>query len=215
MVVTNGTVPGVEGDVKGTSDNPAARVVVYAQTDGTWKATGKKVGIATSKLKRTAPLRSTSGKSAAEELVGLLAEHNAAIDDGTLPEHARVTPNAVRAVYERGVKSHPGPDVAAIDADEWGVKRTAAFLQLASGTPIPGYRADRDLLAETHPLRAAIAKAPVNDNDPGLEAPAAPEPDAPDVADLGDLPDPAALLAEIQADLNRGGAGTSDRLTTR
>src|SRR5204862_4049598 len=123
------------------------------QTDGTWKDTGEKTGIAASKLKRTAPLRATSGKSAAEELVGLLADHNAAIADGDLPEHARVSPASVRAVHERGVKSYPGADQTPLTADEWGTKRTAAFLQLAAGIAIPGYRADRDLLGAAHPMR--------------------------------------------------------------
>jgi hypothetical protein len=79
------------------------------------------------------------------ELVPMLAEFEAAHEDdpGVIPSG-----RAVKTVFERGVRSWPGPAHTELSADEWGLGRTRAFLTVAAGGEVPGYEADRDLLPE-------------------------------------------------------------------
>jgi 2'-5' RNA ligase len=122
LVVTNGKVPGVEEDVTGTADKPAARVVVYAPgAGGKWKATPKKVAVATSSLKRTAPFMfgkkdlDLSDPEAA--LVGILTDYYEA-HDGSAP---LVDPLAVKTAYERGLQSWPG-EPSGVANEAWALR---------------------------------------------------------------------------------------------
>ena len=160
LVVTNGKVPGVEEDVTGSASNPAARVVVWEQgAGGKWKATGRKVGVAASSLKRTLPLtfggKKSLGPDADEALVEVLTDYYEAAQTEAkgLP---LVDPGAVRSVYERGLDSWPGED-ADVPREHWALGRTKAFLTVAAGRAVPGYEADRDLLPEGHELAVKTA----------------------------------------------------------
>jgi hypothetical protein len=98
-----------------------------------------------STLKRIAPLFGSKGSaSATEQLVALLAEHQAAGG----PE---VAVKSLQAVFDRGLASWR-PTVLEIGAEQWALGRTKAFLMTAAGQRIPGYTADRDLLPAGHPL---------------------------------------------------------------
>jgi hypothetical protein len=126
MVVTGGKVPGVDGDVEGSKDSPAARVVVWKQDGGTWKATSRKVGVKIGPLKRIAPL--TFGR---KDLIGLLAEHEQITDDmGGVP---LVTGRQVKTVYDRGLRDYPGHGITSLDPDGWATGRVGVFLQAARG----------------------------------------------------------------------------------
>lgn len=166
MVVTNGKVPGIEGDVEGSASDPAVRVVVYTESDGSWKATGEKIGSRVSKVKRTAPLRNRpAGKKDAglAALVGLQADHEAKAAAEGWPEHAKPDGEALVEVFERGTKSWPGDEVTDLDIDEWGIGRVKAFLATAAGDRPEGYHRDDDLLPAGHP---ETKRAPVEPETP-------------------------------------------------
>jgi 2'-5' RNA ligase len=172
LVVTNGKVPGVEQDVTGSKDKPAARVVVYEQgAGGKWKSTGRKVGVSASSLKRSFPLGGGGafGKKDLDftdpqaALVDVLTGYyETLLADGDVKESAAVDPAAVWTVYERGIQSWPGEHTE-VPNEAWGLGRAKAFLTVAAGGDVPGYVADRDLLPEGHPLAVKAAPAFVID----------------------------------------------------
>lgn len=172
LIVTNGKVPGVSGDVEGTDKSPAARVIVYE--DG--KSTGRKVGVSTHTLKRIPPINAgTKKKSAAPAaLVSLVADHETRCEEMELPSHARVTGFAVKAVYDRGLAGYPGPDRTVLTAQEWALGRVQHFAKVAIGDEdTPGH--DTDLLAPEHPMHTPatpLARVPA----PGPTEPAEPPP---------------------------------------
>lgn len=147
LIVTNGSVPGVEGDVQGTAKTPAARVVIYEDD----KATTKKVGVSTHTLKRIPPL-GRSRPPGQKALVAILARHETACDATGAPEYARVTGEAVKTVYDRGLDSYPGEAAVALDRPTWAIERVGYFVKVAAGeeTEKPGN--DADLLDPKHPL---------------------------------------------------------------
>jgi 2'-5' RNA ligase len=176
LVVTNGKVPGVEQDVTGSKDKPAARVVVYEQgAGGKWKSTGRKVGVSASSLKRSFPL-SGGGAFGKKDLdfadpeAALVELHAAYFEsvgaligsDLSAKGHPLVDARAVQAVYERGLASWPGSHCG-VPNEAWALGRTKAFLAVAAGAEVPGYVADRDLLPEGHPLAVKAAPAFVID----------------------------------------------------
>lgn len=137
LVVSNGKVPGVDSDVEGTKDKPAARVRVYENG----KATDKRVAALLSGLKSTFPQKPKSEKKdGSAGLVLLVTE----ADD--LPDDQRPTADAIRTVYERGIRSWPGESKTALTPDAWGLGRARAFLEKAQGIGMEGYVGDDDLL---------------------------------------------------------------------
>jgi 2'-5' RNA ligase len=153
LIVTSGTVPGATSPtgepVEGSKGSPAARVVEYEPAgDGTFKATGKKFASTVAKLKRSAPLRTRSTKSLEEALAWAQVGHGDPDHDG--PDHDGPAPSAdaLRTVYERGVKSWPGQDVTALDAHQWGLGRVDGFVALLTGFRPDGYTGDDDLLPD-------------------------------------------------------------------
>lgn len=154
MIVTSGKVPGVDDDVEGSKDSPAARVVVWEKDGDGYKPSRKKIAKATHVLKRIAPL--TGGKSApagsATALVELLAQHEQRVSYDRLGEHALVSGQAVKSVYERGVAAWPGEKSTMLTREEWAEQRVGAFLSVAAGDHVEGYTRDLGLLAKTHPL---------------------------------------------------------------
>lgn len=155
MVVTSGKVPGVDGDVTGTTASPAVRVAVWQRTGGTWSPTRQQVAMMAASLKRIAPLTgpAASRKSAADDLIALQGIHQQAAQEEGAPDYTVPAADAVKAVFERGVAAWPGQEKAGLDADDWALSRVAAFLELAAGADRGGYRRDTDLLPDTHPLR--------------------------------------------------------------
>lgn len=151
LLVTRGKVPGVTGDVEGTADSPAARVVVWK--DG--KPTREKIGVSTHVLKRIAPLDKPEEKSAdpATVLVTALSAHESLCSSLNLPEHARVTGAAIAEVYGRGVKSYPEGRTSLSESD-WAQGRVQHFIRVAAGQVATKDAAghDRDLLHKSHPL---------------------------------------------------------------
>lgn len=145
LIVTNGTVPGVDGDVEGSTDSPAARVVVWEKDGSGWKATGRKIASSVARLKRIPPLQ-TAGSKALDDVWDMHVLHEAAIEDKALPAAASVGPDAVEEVFNRGVRSWPGFDTAGCGPEEWGKGRVEAFLAKAAGADIDGYHRDDDLL---------------------------------------------------------------------
>lgn len=150
LVVTNGKVPGVEDDVEGSKDSPAVRVVVWEKDGDGYKPSRKKIGAMVHTLKRIAPLhpaKALPGERPGEDLVSLLAEHEAR----GLPDHAQVTAAAVSAVYNRGIKAWPGEHSTTLTRQQWAVGRVKAFLAVASGEDPHGYYRDLGLLSKAHP----------------------------------------------------------------
>lgn len=139
LVVTKGAVPGFTG-ASCTVGVPAARVVLYHRSGGQWVPTGTKVAVPAADLTVSHTLlpRPVLDDPAAA-LVGMVTDHEAA---GLAP----VPGDAVRVVYDRGVKAWPGAHVTVLTAQQWGLARAAAFLDVAAGKPRPGYVGDRDLL---------------------------------------------------------------------
>lgn len=172
LIVTNGKVPGVDGDVEGSEKTPAARVVVYEDD----KATSQKVGVSTHTLKRIPPL-GRARPPGQKALVAVVARHDADIEELGLPEYAAVTGEAVKTVYDRGLAGYPGENVVGVDAGTWAIERVGYFVKVASGdeTEKPGH--DTDLLNPGHPLftgtKPPAGLEPV-DPPPGTE-PVAPE----------------------------------------
>jgi hypothetical protein len=155
VIVTTGTVPGVDGDVTGDVATPAARVTVWKKNDaGGWASTGKKVGLMVSALTRSAPLRGESKGAAA--LVGVLAAHEERVAGAGLPGYADPGARAVLTVYDRGGQAWPGETKTLLGRDGWALARVDAFLDLAAGDDsLPGYVGDLDLLPDGHPARSA------------------------------------------------------------
>lgn len=155
MIVKNGgKVPGIEDEVEGTSDSPAARVVVWEKDGDGYKATGKKIGAKVKTLKRIPPLKSgkkSAPVTSATRLVELIAEHEQRIEDQGLGDEARVRGKDVKEVYERGIKAWPGVLQTGLTREQWGQERVKAFLDVAAGSPIEGYTRDLGLLAKSHP----------------------------------------------------------------
>lgn len=166
LIVANGKVPGIKDDVEGTDKTPAARVVVL---DDSGKATGEKLGMSVAKLRRIPPLR--GGKAAAGDpgaLVAALAAHEEKCEDMSLPTHARVSGRAVKAVYDRGVKSWPGEHATTLTAEEWALGRVDHFIKAAAGQVAPVDAGnDTDLLDPSHPLASA---APAATDVPAVDA---------------------------------------------
>ena len=152
MVVSKGKVPGVEDDVEGTSKAPAARVVVWV--DG--KPTRKKIGKSTHVLKRIAPLGKPDKKDASAVLVETVADHEERCEAMNLPGYNRVTGEAVKTVYDRGVEAWPGEEKTVLSAEEWALGRVEHFVKVAVGEIESKDRAghDTDLLSPGHPLVA-------------------------------------------------------------
>lgn len=148
LVVSTGKVPGVSEDVEGTEKSPAARVVVYEDD----KATSKKIGASTHTLRRIPPIRgSKSLTHPSMALVDALAAHEEAVEVLGLPEHARVSGKAMKAVYDRGIKSYPGSDLTTLDAAQWAYGRVEHFVKVATGDAGPTLGHDTDLLDPAHP----------------------------------------------------------------
>lgn len=156
-VVTNGKVPGVDDEVEGSKDSPAARVVVWEKDGDGWKAGGKKIAAMVHTLKRIAPLQAAKSApgSAGMALISLLAAHEERVEAEGLGASAQVSGAAVKAVWDRGTSAWPGEDTTDLSREEWAEKRVEAFLTVASGTPVEGYTRDLGLLAKTHPLNPA------------------------------------------------------------
>jgi 2'-5' RNA ligase len=135
LLASTGTLPGVTtGDVEGKADDPVARVVL---------GDGSRVGVKVAAL--TTVITEGSVEHARAALAGLVADYDRLVPDGT----PRVDAAAVKAVYDRGVKSwSPGTFV---DRMSWALGRTGAFLAIAAGREVKGYGADRDLLPAGHP----------------------------------------------------------------
>lgn len=155
MIVKTGTVPGADGDITGTADDPAVRVTVWSKSDSGWSATGKKAAMKLSAVSRTAPLRSSPGGESKDALVGVLAAHEDRVSGAGLPAHASPGARAVLAVYDRGEQSWPGETKTLLTPGDWALARVGAFLGLAAGDPLDGYVRDCDLLPEGHPDRRA------------------------------------------------------------
>lgn len=149
LIVTNGTVPGVDGDTEGTADSPAARVVVYEKNGDTWKASSRKVGAKVATLKRIPPLTGArfGKKSVQDELEDVRAEADALAEGRGLGEDIVPATKTLLDVYERGVKAWPGTGATELDARSWGLARARAFAAKALGDPVEGYTRDDDLLA--------------------------------------------------------------------
>lgn len=142
VVVTNGKVPGIDTDVEGTKDAPAARIRVYEESDGDWKATDKKVGAKVKGLKTIPPLGAAKfgKKSGAAGLVLLVA------DAKRLPADQQPDATAIRTVYQRGLNAWPGESKTLLSAEDWALQRAQAFVDLAQGVGTEGYVGDNDLL---------------------------------------------------------------------
>lgn len=154
IIVTNGKVPGVDDEVEGSKDSPAARVTVWEKDGNGYKAGGKKYAAMVKTLKRIPPLQ--GAKSAAGSggvaLISLMAAHEERIAAAGLGDAAQVNGAAVKAVYDRGLAAWPGEEKVDLTAEEWAVGRVEAFLKVAAGTPVENYTRDLGLLAKTHPL---------------------------------------------------------------
>jgi 2'-5' RNA ligase len=159
LVVTSGKVPGVEQDIEGSKDAPAIRVVIYEQSDGGWKATGRKIGAKAKSAKTTFPLKSPKsggGAKGKKDLVAMLADHEAEVEAKDLPRASIPSGRAVAEVFERGERSWPGETKTVLTAEEWAAGRVQMFLAVAAGDIDPHeakYLRDLDLLPEGHPHR--------------------------------------------------------------
>lgn len=152
LVVTTGTVPGVEGDVEATSDSPAARVVIWE--DG--KPTKKKYAASTHTLRRIAPLDGDEKKDdPTAALVALQADHerlSVDMGDGHGIE-VTVTGTAIKAAYDRGVLSWPGSGRTDLSPTQWGLGRAEHLCKAARGEVETTN--DPDLLHKDHPVAQA------------------------------------------------------------
>lgn len=157
LIVTNGKVPGVDDDVEGSKDSPAARVTVWEKDGADYKPSKKKTAAMVHTLKRIAPLTGVKAApgAAGMALISLLAAHEERIEHESLTESAQVTGGAVKAVWDRGLAAYPGEDTAGLSREEWAEERVKTFLKVAAGTPVVGYTRDLGLLAKTHPLHPA------------------------------------------------------------
>lgn len=179
LMVKGGTVPGLTDTIEGSADAPAARIAVYEEADGVWRPTGQKVGMLAQHLACAQAPTTAEEKSVAADLTAMLAEYR------KTRTGSQVTPEALREVHSRGVKSWPGASVTDLDPDTWGIKRAQAFLHVAAGGTVVGYVGDRDLLPRP--------KVEVKVSTPA-EATALPDPGA--VRYTG--PNPAEFAAELR-----------------
>lgn len=149
LVVTNGTVPGVDGAAEGTKASPAARVVVYEKAENGWKATARKVAAPVADLERIGALPGarTGKKSVQDELADVRAEAEALADGRGLGEGVVPATTTLLEVYERGVKAWPGSDATELDVRAWALGRARAFCAKALGDDVEGYHRDDDLLS--------------------------------------------------------------------
>lgn len=99
----------------------------------------------------TAPRRE---RDAAAVLVATVAAQDTRCSYLNLPEHARVTGQAVKSVYDRGVQSWPGAGHTTLSAQEWALGRVEHFVKVADGSistkSAVGH--DADLLHPGHPM---------------------------------------------------------------
>lgn len=165
LIVKKGKVPGVEGDVEATDASPAARVVVWK--DG--KATREKRAFNTHRLKRIAPLDGPEKKAdPASRLVALVSAHETRCSALGLSSVQRVTGEAVKSVYDRGIEAYPGADRTSLTRQEWALARAEHFVKVAAGSvDVKSAGNDVDLLHPDHPLRS---KAKVYLNPADLDA---------------------------------------------
>jgi hypothetical protein len=166
LTVTNGKVPGVEEDVEGSKDSPAVRVVIWEPDGDGYKPSRKKVGKMAHTLKRIQPLTRKGKAAPGADLVTLLADH----EDRGLGEPARVTGGAVKAVYDRGSASWPGPTRTSLTRQQWATDRVKAFLAVAAGDTEPGaYSRDTALLSKQHPAHPEHKDATGEDGEDKVE----------------------------------------------
>ncbi len=149
LLVTSGKVPGVSGDVEGTTEAPAARVVVWK--DG--KATDEKIAASTHTLRRIPPLDKPT-KDALDPVAALVttvADHDARCEALSAPDYRRVTGVAVKSAYDRGIDAWPGADRTTLTPEQWGLGRAEFLVKVAAGVvDVAGN--DADLLHPDHPL---------------------------------------------------------------
>lgn len=152
LVVTRGAVPGVADAV---ASDPLARIQVWASTGEGWRPTEQKVAVPVGELVEVPYLGAPDRRvhDAATRLVSLVSTHQRHADHLGLPVWARPDGVAIKAVFERGRTSWPGSGVTAMTAEEWALGRVEAFLALASGAVLDGYRRDDDQLPLNHPAR--------------------------------------------------------------
>lgn len=129
LIVTDGTVPGVEGDHEGTKAKPVARVVEWAKSG----LTKTKHAVPVSKLATTFPR--SSKKSAQEENLTTLIEQGLPLG---------VEAKAVQTAYDRGMQSWPGFEHTPVKPAGWAAGRAAALVKAAQDPNAPCN--DRDLL---------------------------------------------------------------------
>jgi hypothetical protein len=154
LVVTKGTVPGVDDEVEATEESPAARVVVWK--DG--KATREKVAASTHTLKRIAPLDGSEEKSnPVEALMVLGTNHAQYAEESSLPPSANVGTVAMKSAYDRGLADWPGPGATTLSPTEWALGRAAHLCKAALGEVDDTN--DADLLHPAHPLAVKHAEA--------------------------------------------------------
>jgi hypothetical protein len=159
LVVTNGKVPGVEQDVTGTADKPAARVVVYEPgAGGKWKATGKKVGVSQLQPQAQRPVHGGFGKKDLDDRPRGGPRRR---PDGLLRGPTRrLRPHSSTRWPSRPSTSaawSPGPastPVSRTRRGRWAGRRRSSPRRWRRGQ---GLRADRDLLPEGHPLAVKAA----------------------------------------------------------
>lgn len=170
LIVKNGKVPGIEDDVEGTADSPAAQVTVWERDGDGYKASGKKIGAKLKTLKRIPPLKGgkkSSPATSATRLVEMIADHEQRIETDGLGDEARVKGKDVMEVYDRGLKAWPGVLRTGLTREQWGQERVKAFLDAAAGQVLDNYRNDLSLLSKANPLnpehKAIIAVTPTDD----------------------------------------------------
>jgi hypothetical protein len=147
LLVQTGLVPGVDREMTGTADDPAARVVVWARDGNRLAPTGERVAVKAAELCPTGePCPAPGGIG---QLVALVAEH-----ETRLSAHPRPDGHAVKMVYRRGLEGWPGPQATNLTCEEWALGRVRWFYALTAGLVLPGYRRDADLLPEGHALRS-------------------------------------------------------------
>lgn len=161
LIVRSGKVPGVVVNVEGTTEFPAARVVVWK--DG--KPTDERYVAALGSLTRIAALDDDGEEKSdpAAYLVALQAKHQEWLDDHDGGEDARLSGYAIKTAYDRGLAQWPGPDVTDLEPIDWALGRAEHLVKVARGEA--DVCNDFDLLNEMHPLatHAAIERAEVEE----------------------------------------------------
>lgn len=155
LVVSSGRVPGVATPISGRPDAPLARVDVWIDGVDGWVSSGTKAVVPVGDLMEIpAPTARHEQATPAARLVALVAAHDQLAAHLNLPPWARPSGVAVKAVFDRGRDSWPGGGLTGLGADEWALARVEAFLAVAAGVELAGYRRDLDLLPQSHPARA-------------------------------------------------------------